>query len=71
MKAAGFNRLTGGYELGVLGMTLDRQERRFCRDASAGSCRVCAAARRRRTEEALFVGAKEVALAPVQGEVTW
>ncbi|CAK8992526.1 unnamed protein product [Durusdinium trenchii] len=58
-----------GYELGVLGMTLDRQERRFCRDASAGSCRVCAAARRRRTEEALFVGAKEVALAPVQGEV--
>ena len=58
-----------GYELGSLGMTLDRQQRRFCRDPSATSCAVCLGARKLAAEEQLFYSGQMVVLAPVQGEV--
>ncbi|CAL1141600.1 unnamed protein product [Cladocopium goreaui] len=60
----------GGYELGSLGIPLDRAERRFCRDAARDSCGVCAAAAANRAEARLFAGAaRTVKLATNAGEV--
>lgn len=58
-----------GYELGSLGMPLDRAERRSCNAAARDSCAVCCAARRRAAEEQLYVGAREAWLAPRAGQV--
>ena len=58
-----------GYELGALGMPLDKAERRFCNDAASSSCKVCAAAAQLSAEESLFAGCLPVSLAPVPGTV--
>lgn len=59
-----------GYELGALGVPLDRAERRFVHDASKPSCAVCLAAQRVSAERLLMAGAwKTVVLAPQHGEV--
>eukprot|EP00434_Breviolum_minutum_P001823 symbB.v1.2.001615.t1/scaffold80.1/size342472/2 len=59
-----------GYELGALGVPLDRAERRFVHDASKPSCAVCLAAQRVSAERLLMAGAwKPVVLAPQHGEV--
>ncbi|CAJ1455438.1 unnamed protein product [Effrenium voratum] len=58
-----------GYEMGSMGMTLDKAERRFCRDACSGSCGVCAAAAQLAAEESLFVGRLPVVLCPWPGQV--
>ena len=59
-----------GYELGALGVPLDRAERRFVHDASKPSCAVCLAAQRGSAERLLMAGAwKTVVLAPQHGEV--
>ena len=54
--------------MGSMGMTLDKAERRFCRDACSGSCGVCAAAAQLAAEESLFVGRLPVVLCPWPGQ---
>ena len=67
------NGMTGdeqlGYELGALGMPLDKAERRFCQEVSNGKCNVCASAALLAIEESLFSGCLPVTLAPVPGIV--
>ena len=58
-----------GYELGALGMPLDKAERRFCYDASSGKCDICAASALLAAEESLFAGCLPVMLSPVPGKV--
>eukprot|EP00930_Biecheleria_cincta_P096701 TRINITY_DN88510_c0_g1_i1.p1 TRINITY_DN88510_c0_g1~~TRINITY_DN88510_c0_g1_i1.p1 ORF type:complete len:962 (+),score=135.46 TRINITY_DN88510_c0_g1_i1:366-3251(+) len=58
-----------GYEFGALGCSVDKADRRHCRDPSSKDCRVCAAATRLHREEDLFFGRIPVVLSPVPGEV--